>query len=105
MIALRKDIILSIKILLFLMAGLVLTTSMLAALYESNGIAFRGNVWVNWFGVSYLLYFIVTMVNGLFNHDNNVAFKSRISSVVFWLLFIGSIYVVFIPFLKGENPF
>jgi len=82
----------SFKILIYLIIGFLLTVTLLRAVYENFGIKFIGNVWVNWFGVSYLLYFL------------NL-FKERKTSIIFWILLMISLYVVFIPFVKGENPF
>ena len=89
------------KILIFLVIGFFLTQYGLKRTYESFGISFTGDVWVNWFGVSYLLFFLYTIT---INKNNNSS-KNRKSSLFFWLLFIGSIYVIFIPFIKGENQF
>ncbi len=90
----------------FLVIGFTLTNNVLRTLYEKFGISFSGNVWVNWFAVSYLLFFLYTIIRWLFfNKNHNSLVKKRIQSLIFWLLFIGSVYVVFIPFIKGENPF
>jgi hypothetical protein len=94
-----------LKILVFLVIGFILTTNVLSGIYENFGISFTGDVWVNWFGVSYLLYFLYTIIRGLLINKLNQFFKERITSISFWVLFIGSVYVVFIPFIKGENPF
>ena len=91
--------------LVFLVIGFILTENVLRTIYENFGISFTGNVWVNWFGVSYLLFFLYTIMRGLFINKNNNLLKKRITSIIFWLLFIGSIYAIFIPFVKGENPF
>jgi hypothetical protein len=88
-----------------LAAGLLVTVYILKPTYESSGIEFMGNVWVNWFGVTYLLFVFYTLIVGLFIVKGSMLYKQRISSVLFWTLFIGSNYVVFVPFLKGENPF
>lgn len=93
------------KILIFLVIGFFLTQYGLKRTYESFGISFTGDVWVNWFGVSYLLFFLYTITIGIFINKNNNSSKNLKSSFFFWLLFIGSIYVIFIPFIKGENPF
>jgi hypothetical protein len=88
-----------------LAAGLLVTVYILKPTYESSGIEFMGNVWVNWFGVTYLIFVFYTLIFGLFIVKGSTLYKQRISSVFFWILFIGSNYVVFVPFLKGENPF
>lgn len=56
-------------------------------------------------GGSYLLFALYTLIFGLFLFTGNNPFKQRLASVFFWLLFIGSNYIVFIPFIKGTNPF
>ncbi len=94
-----------LEILVFLVIGFILTENVLRTIYENFGISFMGNVWVNWFGVSYLLFFLYTIIRGLFINKNNNLLRERITSIVFWVLFIGSAYAIFIPFVKGENPF
>jgi cytochrome c oxidase assembly factor CtaG len=88
-----------------LAAGFLVTFYILKPAYESSGIQFIGNVWVNWFGVTYLLFVFYTLIAGLLLVKESMLYKQRMSSVFFWLLFIGSNYVVFVPFLRGENPF
>lgn len=95
----------SFKVLIFLIIGFSLTVTVLRAVYESFGIKFIGNVWVNWFGVSYLLYFLYTLLSSVFVYENVNLFKERKTSIIFWILLMISLYVVFIPFVKGENPF
>lgn len=97
--------VLAFKMLIYLIFGFILAENVLRVIYESFGIAYNGNVWVNWFGVSFLLYFIYTMTRRLSNLDDQERYKERTKSVIFWLLFIISIYIVIIPFIKGENPF
>jgi hypothetical protein len=89
----------------FLVIGFIVTIKILGPIYEGFGVHFSGNVWVNWFGVSYILFVLYTIIVGLFLMKNERLFKQRLTSTFFWLLFIGSNYVVFIPFIKGENPF
>ncbi|MEK5332700.1 hypothetical protein [Lysinibacillus sp. FSL W8-0992] len=93
------------KTLVFLVIGFTLTDNVLRTIYENFGIIYSGNVWVNWFGVSYLLFFLYTIIRVIFINKNHNLLKKRIASIIFWLLFIGSVYAVFIPFVKGENPF
>jgi dolichyl-phosphate-mannose--protein O-mannosyl transferase len=94
------------EILVSLVAGFILTEYVLRFIYESFGIHFIGNVWVNWFGVSYFLFFLYIVICELINvKKNNYLLKKRITSIFFLILFIGSVYVIFIPFVKGENPF
>jgi len=101
----RKYIITNLEIMGFLVIGFILTENVLRYIYEGFGIRFMGNVWVNWFGLSYLLFFIYTLTCSLFVNNNNDIFRKRIKSIAFWILFIGSVYAINIPFIKGENPF
>lgn len=96
-----------VEILISLVIGFILTVNVnvLKTIYETFDISFTGDVWINWFGVSYLLFFLYTIIRGLIINKNNVLLKKRITSIIFWLLFIGSVYAIFIPFVKGENPF
>jgi hypothetical protein len=101
----KKILLRLIEIIAFLSIGLLFTTCFLRPTYENFGILFTGNVWVNWFGVSYIFFVLHTLVVGLCISKESILFKKRLTSVFFWLIFIGSNYVVFIPFIKGENPF
>ncbi len=101
----KKVVFRSSEIIVILCFGLLLTLFILKPIYESFGILFRGNVWVNWFGLSYILFTLYTVIVGLFILKESILFKRRLTSVLFWLLFIGSNYIVIIPFIKGENPF
>ena len=94
-----------IEISAFLSIGLLFTLYILRPVYENYGISFTGDVWVNWFGVAYIFFVLYTLIFGLFIFKGNNLFKQRLTSVIFWLIFIGSNYVVFIPFIKGENLF
>lgn len=101
-----KKVVLSLlEIIVILSIGLLFTTYILRPIYENFGIQFTGNVWVNWFGLSYILFVLYSLIVGIFIFQESNIFKQRRTSVIFWLIFIGSIYVVFIPFIKGENPF
>ena len=93
------------EIIAILSIGLLFTVYILRPIYENFGIQFTGNVWVNWFGVSYILFVLYALIVGLCISKESILFKQRLTSVLFWLIFIGSNYVVFIPFIKGENPF
>ncbi len=95
----------TVQVLALLIIGLFITDNVLRGIYEGFGIKFEGNVWVNWFGVSYLLYFTYTIIRGLLINKKSNYLKTRMTSILFWLLFISSIYAVFVPFVKGENPF
>ncbi len=101
-----KKVVLSLlEIIVILSIGFLFTTYILRPIYENFGIQFTGDVWVNWFGLSYILFVLYSLIVGIFIFQESNIFKQRRTSVLFWLIFIGSIYVVFIPFIKGENPF
>ncbi|MEQ6855907.1 hypothetical protein AAHH17_15610 [Lysinibacillus capsici] len=101
-----KKVVLSLlEIIVILSIGLLFTTYILRPIYENFGIQFTGDVWVNWFGLSYILFVFYSLIVGIFIFQESNIFKQRRTSVLFWLIFIGSNYVVFIPFIKGENPF
>jgi hypothetical protein len=101
----KKVLLRLIEIIALLSIGLLFTAYFLRPTYENFGILFTGNVWVNWFGVSYILFVLYKLVVSLCISKGSLLFKKRLTSVFFWLTFIGSNYVVFIPFIKGENPF
>lgn len=100
-----KDIILLLELLLFWIIGFFLTLNVLNRIFESNNIEFLGNLWINWFGIAYFLFVLYSITAYLLTRKNIDYYKGRMRSIIFWLLFIGSIYIVFIPFFKGENPF
>lgn len=102
---LKKVVLRLIEIIAILSIGSLFTAYILRPIYENFGIQFTGNVWVNWFGVSYILFVLYSLIVGLCISKESVLFKKRLTSVLFWLIFIGSNYVVFMPFIKGENPF
>lgn len=102
---LKEFVLKLIEFIVTLFIGLQFTLYILRPIYENYGIAFRGNLWVNWFGVAYLLFVLYTLIFGLLLFKGNNRFKQRLTSGFFWLLFIGSNYIVFVPFIKGENPF
>lgn len=102
---LTRDLVTSVTVLVYLSIGFIVTNYFLRVIYESSGIGFLGNVWVNWFGVSFLIYFMYTMICGLLIKNENTTFKERMKSPSFWFLFVVSLYIVFIPFITGENPF
>ncbi|MBN8191847.1 hypothetical protein JI667_06750 [Bacillus sp. NTK074B] len=89
----------------FLIIGFLCLFHILKPVYERFGIEFMGNVWINWFGISYILYVFYTLIASFFIAKENTFFQQRVSSFVFWILFIVANYVVFVPFVKGENPF
>lgn len=93
------------EILALLSIGLLFTLYILRPVYERYGIVFTGNIWVNWFGVAYIFFVLYIFIFGLFLFKGNNLFKRRLTSFFGGLLFIASNYVVFIPFIKDENPF
>lgn len=105
LVAMKKGVFSLIEIILMLSIGLLFTLYILKPIYENFGIQFLGNVWVNWFGVSYIFFVLYSVVVGLSILKENIVFKQRLTSVLFWLIFIASIFVVIIPFIIGENPF
>jgi len=94
-----------IEIIVFLSLGLLLTMYILRPIYENFGIQFIGNVWVNWFGVAYIIFVLYTLIFSIYIFKDSIHFKQRLTSIPFWLVFVASSYVVLIPFIKGENPF
>jgi hypothetical protein len=101
----KKQLIIYLECIGFLVIGFIVTENVLRYIYENFGIPFMGNVWVNWFGVSYILFFLYTLFCALCIKENANFFRKRFKSFIFWVLLMGSFYVVFIPFVKGENPF
>lgn len=102
---LKMSVVHAFHILVYLIVGFVLTNNVLRVIYEYFGILFKGDVWVNWFGVSFLLYFFYTIIRTLFIQKSSDLYKKRLKSTIFRLLFLVSLYAVFIPFIIGENPF
>jgi len=100
-----KKVLRILELTTFLVVGFLVTIYVLSDIYESVGIEFIGNVWVNWFGVSYFIFVIYTIINGLLLKKYTDYFIQRLKTRFFWLLFIGSMYIIIVPFVKGENPF
>ncbi len=100
-----KDIGRSIELLFFLALGFYLTISIASNFYGKYGIEFMGNIWVNWFGISYFIFGVYVAIMGLFLLRDVKFYNQFLKSKVFWLLFVGSIYIILVPFFKGENPF
>lgn len=73
--------------------------------YNYFGTELMGNIWVNWFAISFFLLSINTILFGLLLNKKISYFRQRTNSVYFWLNFICSSYIVIIPFVKGSNPF
>ncbi|WP_075618018.1 hypothetical protein [Paenisporosarcina indica] len=101
----KEFLILLFEIIVFLFIGYIFTVNILAVIYESFDIRFTGNVWINWFGVSYILFSLNTIIYKLSRNKNNYLINGRVKSIVFWALLIVAIYTVTIPFVTGENPF
>ncbi|QKS72787.1 hypothetical protein FLK61_39955 [Paenalkalicoccus suaedae] len=100
-----KDIGRSLELLLFLGIGLYITEYVAGPFYEGQGIRFEGNVWVNWFAISYVLFVVYVVIMGLFLFKNVAFYRWFLSSVIFWILCAGAIFVVVLPVVVGENPF
>ncbi|MFC0562561.1 hypothetical protein [Halalkalibacter alkalisediminis] len=100
-----KDVGRSIELFFFLAVGFYLTLNMAGNFYGRYGIEFRGNIWVNWFGISYFLFVVYTAIMGSFIFKEAKFYNRFLTSKIFWLLFVCSIYIILVPFLKGENPF
>ncbi|CAM3830387.1 hypothetical protein GCM10009865_05440 [Aeromicrobium ponti] len=94
-----------IEIISFLIIGFLLTDNVLKNVYESARISFTGNVWVVWFGLSFMLFGIYTIVLSFFVSKENRLLKDRLTSKTFWLIVIASFFGVFVPFFIGEIPF
>lgn len=105
MIVFLKDVGRAIELLFFVLLGFYLTSSFAGYFYGSYGIKFMGNIWVNWFGISYFLFVIYTVIMGVFLFKEVTFYKRFLRSNVFWVLFIVSIYIILVPFIEGENPF
>lgn len=62
---LKKVVIRLIEIIAISSVGLLFTVYILKPIYENFRILFIRNVWVNWFGVSYILFVLSTLIVGL----------------------------------------
>lgn len=80
-----------IEIILFLVVGFLLTKNVLKNIFESAGISFTGNVWVVWFGLSFMLFALYTIVLYFFVLKENRLLKERLTSKTFWIIAIASI--------------
>ena len=94
-----------IEIITFLVVGFLLTDNVLKNVYERVGIRFIGNVWVVWFGLSFMLFGLNTMVLTFFVSKENQLLKERLTSKTFWIIVIASTVGVFVPFFIGKIPF
>ncbi len=90
-----------IEIFLFLLVGFLLTENLLKHVYENAGIRYIGNVWVVWFGLSFMLLGLYTIVLSFFRKLH----KERLTSKTFWAVTIASLIGVFVPFILGKIPF
>lgn len=75
-----------IKVVFFLTWGLILTIYVLGKTYENFGVPFVGNVWINWFGVSYLLYVFYVFIYGNLTRKTNTILRERLTSYFFWIV-------------------
>jgi hypothetical protein len=100
-----KDVGRSIELIFFLVLGFYLTETIAGNFYAKYGIEFMGNIWVNWFGISYFFFVVYTVIMGSFIFKGVKFYNGFLKSKIFWLLFVGSIYIIFVPFFKGGNPF
>ncbi|MFK0524010.1 hypothetical protein ACINKY_17560 [Paenibacillus illinoisensis] len=57
----KKQVLIYFEIIGYFVIGFILTENVLTYIYEYYDIPFMGNVWVNWFGVSYFCFFICTI--------------------------------------------
>ncbi|AKO92311.1 hypothetical protein [Priestia filamentosa] len=85
------------ELVLCLIIGWLLTTTMLKNIYESEGISYGGHEGVVWLGVSLLLFCIYTAVRQIFQKRNTL-----IKSAMFWIVVVFSLYVIVAPFIKGH---
>lgn len=94
-----------LEMIIFLTVGFLLTDNVLKNVYERVGISFIGNVWVVWFGLSFFLFGLYTIVLSFLVSKESQLLKERLSSKTFWIIFTASIIGVFIPFVIGRIPF
>jgi len=66
-----------------------------------KGIAFTGTVWYIWFGIAYILFVAVTFTDVWFHKTK----RDKLHSFWFWIAFIAALFIILIPFQKGETPF
>ncbi len=74
----------------------------LRRIYEGFNIAYMGNIWTVWFGLSFLLFCIFTLFRRFILSNKSPLLKERITSLTFWIIFVLSVYGVFSPFVTGE---
>lgn len=91
-----------IEIMIFFVVGFFLSDNVLRRIYEGFDIAYMGNIWTVWFGLSFLLFCLFTLFRRFVLSNQSLLLKERITSVTFWIVFILSVYAVFSPFVTGE---
>lgn len=94
-----------LELMFFFVIGLLFTIYIASNIYESFGIVFMGNVWVNWFGISFFIFGLHSIIVRLLLLKSSTIFIDRLNSKLFWLFFASSVYIVIIPFILGKNPF
>ncbi|KGA98399.1 hypothetical protein BALCAV_0204800 [Alkalihalobacillus alcalophilus ATCC 27647 = CGMCC 1.3604] len=100
-----KDVGRSIELFFFVAIGLYLVYNFGERFYGTYGITFTGNIWVNWFGLSYFLFVLYALLMGLVFFKNVKFYNDFLTSKMSWALLGVSIFILVIPFIKGENPF
>lgn len=91
-----------IDVIIFLFVGFILTETVLSKVYESFGIVYFGNVGVVWFGLSFILFCLYTLIRTYILSKKSLLLSERITSLTFWVVFIWSVYSVFSPFVRDE---
>lgn len=102
---LKKVAFISSEVLFFLVIGLFLLLYIVKDFYAIYEIELLGNIWINWFGISYILFALNTLIIGLFLFKDKFYFRRRLTSLSFWILFIGANAIFISPFIIGHNPF
>lgn len=103
--AIRKMYLVTIiEIILFLVVGFLITDNVLKNVYEGAEIRFIGNVWVVWFGFSFMLFGLYTIIFSFVLKERRL-WKERLTSKTFWVIVVASTVGVFVPFFIGEIPF
>ncbi|RNA67115.1 hypothetical protein [Alteribacter keqinensis] len=101
----KKEMIRYTEAFIFLGLGLVVTLLVLRDIYEGFGIMFLGNTWVTWFAVSFLLFAVYSLAAKFVFVKSNEFYRKRIRSISFLVGFAGALYIVTVPFFKGELLF
>jgi hypothetical protein len=90
------------EVLAFLVIGFFLSENVLSRVYENSGILYIGNIGTVWFGLSFLLFCLYTLVRTFIFSKRSAVLHDRITSYSFWLVFAWAAYSVLVPFVKGE---